>query len=125
MSVKYITIKQHNFKDPEKPRYIAQPKSRGHMDIRDISDDLSHASTLNAADIVAVIEGLTHAISHALSDGHIVKLGDFGSFYLSLEAESKATPKEVNSDSIKGCKVYFRSGKALTKKLSDTTFSKK
>ncbi len=125
MSVKYITVKHHNFKEPGKQRYIAQSKSRGHMDIRDISNNLSYASTLNAADIVAVVEGLTLAISHALSDGYIVKLGDFGFFYLALEAEPRTTPTEVNTNSIKGCKVYFRAGNELSKKLLDTTFSKK
>ncbi len=125
MAVKYITVKQHNFKNPDKPKYIAQCKSRGHVDIRSISDDLSNASTLNSADVVAVIEGLTHAISRNLSDGHIVKLGDFGSFYLSLEADAKDTPQEVGNNSIKGCKVYFRPGKRLVQMLGDTTYSTK
>lgn len=123
MSVKYISVKQHNFKDPSKPRYIAQCKSRGHVDIHDISSNLSHASTLNAADVVAVIEGLTHAISQSLSEGYIIKLGDFGSFYLSLDAEAQDTPKAVNANSIKGCKIYFRPGKQLAKKLANTTYS--
>jgi len=123
--VKYITVQQHHFKEPGKYRYIAQCKSRGQVDIRDISRDLSHASTLNAADIVAVIEGLIHTIGHALSDGYIVKLGDFGSFYLSLKAEPRNTPQEVNANSIKGCKVYFRAGKELARKLAETSFSTK
>ncbi|HWK56189.1 MAG TPA: HU family DNA-binding protein [Parapedobacter sp.] len=125
MAVKYVTVQQHDFRNPDKPRYIAQCKSRGHVDVRDISRDLSHASTLNAADIVAVIEGLIHTIGHALSDGYIVKLGDFGSFYLALEADSKNTPKEVNAHSIKGCKVYFRAGKELVRTLAETSFSTK
>lgn len=125
MPVKYVLVKQHNLRNPDQPRYFAQWKSRGERDIHDISDELSHASTLNPADVAAMMEGLLQVLSKTLADGYIAKLGDFGSFYLALDAEARLHPGEVNASSIKGSKVYFRPGKRLKKMMADVTYTKK
>ncbi len=125
MPVKYVLVKKHNFTNPNQPLYFAQWKSRGERNLHDISNELSHASTLNPADVAAMMEGLVHILSKTLSDGYIAKLGDFGSFYLALDAEAKLNPGEVTATSIKGSKVYFRPGKRLKKMMADFTYTKK
>lgn len=125
MPVKYVPVKQHNFKNPDEAQYVAQWKSRGERNIHDISEDLSHASTLSPADVAAMMEGLIHVLSKTLAQGYIAQLGDFGSFYLALNAEAKPSPEEVTAKSIKGCKVYFRPGKRLKKIMEDVGYSKK
>lgn len=125
MPVKYIVKKQYNFVNPEQPRYTAQWKSRGEMNIRDIAEELSHASTLTPPDVAAMMEGLIHVLGHSLAHGYLVKLGDFGSFSLSLDAEAQPLEKDVDAATINGCRVNFRPGKALKKIINDVSYSKK
>jgi len=125
MSVKYIVVKQHNIHQPDAPRYIAQAKSRGERDIHAIAEDISNATSLNHADVVAMTEALLQILSKDLAAGHIVKLGDFGSFSLALSVTPQSNPKSVNQDSIKGCKVKFRPGKRLIKQLGHIKYVKK
>lgn len=125
MSVKYIVVKQHNLKDPEHPRYLPQWKSRGEKDIHDISEELSHASTLSPADVVAMTEALVQIIGSTLAKGYIAKLGDFGSFHLALEGETEDSPEKVTANSIKASRVYFRPGKRLKKMTKNFRYTKK
>ncbi|MGK6351505.1 HU family DNA-binding protein [Parapedobacter sp. DT-150] len=125
MSVKYTIVKQHNINQPDTPRYIAQYKSRGERDIHAIADDISNATSLNAADVAAMTEALLQILSRDLAAGYIVKLGDFGSFSLALSVAPQPDPKSVNPDSIKACKIKFRPGKRLIKQLASIRYAKK
>ena len=125
MSVKYVVVKQHNIHQPDTPRYIAQAKSRGDRDIHAIAEDISHATSLNHADVVAVTEALLQTLSKDLAAGHIVKLGDFGTFSLSLSVVPQPDQQSVTPNSIRGCKIKFRPGKRLLKQLQHVTYVKK
>jgi len=125
MSVKYVVVKQHNIHQPDVPRYIAQAKSRGERDINAIAEDISDATSLNHADVVAMTEALLQTLSKDLAAGHIVKLGDFGSFSLSLSVTPQPDQKSVTPNSIRGCNIKFRPGKRLLKQLENVKYVKK
>lgn len=125
MSIKYTIVKQHNIHQPDAPRYMAQYKSRGERNIYDIAEDISHATSLNGADVAAMTEALLQTVGKYLAAGHIVKLGDFGTFSLSLSVVPQPIPQAVNAASIKGCNIKFRPGKRLMKQMEEASFSKK
>jgi nucleoid DNA-binding protein len=59
-----------------------------------------------------------------LSEGRIVRFGDFGSFSISLSSEGAETADKFNSSMIKGAKIAFRPGIDLKEMLAIMKFEK-
>jgi len=58
--------------------------------IKDISsEDFRRLYTLSDNDVLAVLNDLIKAITRHLTEGEIVKLGDFGNFQITLSSEGK------------------------------------
>lgn len=125
MPVKYITVPHKIPSKPEQPlSYYPRLKSNGEVDLREIADDISHISTVSQADTMAVIEGLIQKIPQYLADGKIVRLGELGSFYLSIQAEGSPSAEAVNAAKIKKNRLHFRAGKLVQKMLKHIDYIK-
>ena len=59
-----------------------------------------------------------------LSEGKIVRFGDFGSFQVALGSEGAETEKKFHVGMIKTLKIRFRPGIALRELLNNPTFEK-
>lgn len=64
-------------------------------------------------------------LSKHLADGRIVRLGDFGSFQISLSSEGADAANKVNASLIKGSKILFRPGLDLRDTLATLKYEKK
>jgi predicted histone-like DNA-binding protein len=73
---------------------------------------------------MAVIESLLQIIPRYLADGKIVRLGELGSFYLSIQAEGSPSPEKVNASKIKRNKLHFRAGKLVKQMLKHLYYRK-
>jgi nucleoid DNA-binding protein len=56
--------------------------------------------------------------------GNIVEMGDFGSFWLRIEAEGAESEEEVRAERIKAVKPRFNPGKLFKKALATIDFIK-
>lgn len=72
-----------------------------------ITDEISQNCTLTRADVVACLAALQQVIINHLKDGRSVRMGDLGSFRLSMRGKGAATAEEVKSDKIKSIRVLF------------------
>ena len=72
-----------------------------------ITDEISQNCTLTRADVVACLAALQQVIINHLKDGRSVRMGDLGSFRLSMRGKGAATADEVKSDNIKSIRVLF------------------
>lgn len=72
-----------------------------------ITEEISQNCTLTRADIVACLAALQQVIINHLKDGRSVRLGDLGSFRLSMRGKGATTADDVKSDSIKSIRVLF------------------
>ena len=72
-----------------------------------ITDEISQNCTLTRADVVACLAALQQVIINHLKDGRSVRMGDLGSFRLSMRGKGAATAEEVKSDNIKSIRVLF------------------
>ena len=125
MSVQYSLIQRVNPKDPTQPRkYYALAKSTGEETTRQLATEISKRNGLSTADVFAVLEAFIDLIPERLADGKIVRLGDFGSFSLSLNSEGAATETEFTSSLIKGNSLNFRPGKLVQKTLDTVDYVK-
>ena len=126
MAVKYKVIAkgQPGIKGGGKKQYYASIVNQDIQGIDKITEEVEKASTVNGADIRAVLYGAVEAINGFLEDGDIVRLGDLGSFRLSLSSTGEAKPEDVTVSSINGARIIFTPGAMLKTLLANLKFEK-
>lgn len=123
MSVGFSVVPRKNpSKIDDEPKFYAQAQARGDMDFDEICDDVDSRCTVTKADITASLNGVIKTMKMALGRGEIVRLGDFGSFQISVSSNGAETEKEFNSSMIRKARISFRPGKALSKMLKALDF---
>ncbi len=126
--INMINYKMVSKRDPRDAQsavsYHALAISSGTSDLRTIANKISDRSTLTTVDTMAVLEALVSLIPQELADGKIVKLGDFGSFRISLRSEGSASPDDFSKNLITETKVHFRQGSEFRRKFQGLGFAK-
>ncbi|MGP2570510.1 HU family DNA-binding protein [Ornithobacterium rhinotracheale] len=121
--MKYKLVQKVNPQDKSK-KWYANAVNAGTTEQRAIAKNISEKSSLTAGDIANVIENLLEEMPKELIEGKSVKLGEFGTFRLSLSSEGVSNEKDFNATKIKGAKVIFTPGVALKKALSDIKYER-
>ncbi|RRD59876.1 HU family DNA-binding protein [Tannerella forsythia] len=126
MSVKYIITEKGNPSKPAEPKkFYATAKADGEVTFRKLSKEISNISTtVSDTDVLAVLNVLVKALINHLSEGRIVRFGEFGSFQVSLSSEGAATRKEFNTSLIRNSKITFRPGTNLKEMLATLKYEK-
>jgi predicted histone-like DNA-binding protein len=125
MPVKYTVVPYKIPSKPDEPlTYYPRLKSSGEVSLREIANDIALESTMSQADTIGVIESLLQNIPRYLAEGKIVRLGELGSFYLSIQAEGSPDAKSVNTSKIKRNKLHFRAGKLVKQMLKHIDYTK-
>lgn len=125
MPVKFNVIQKINpLKKTDPKKHYAVIKTDGEATLKQLSKRIGTMSTVNSADVLAVLDSLLQVMQDELSQGRIVRFGDFGSFALTLSSEGKETATEINANAIKGAKLQFRPGKDLKNMLATLEYQK-
>lgn len=125
MAVKFKVVERGNPLKPTDPKkFYATSVSNGEISLKQLSKRISSMSTVNSADVLAVLDTLIQAMNEELADGKIVRLGDFGSFQISISAQGMTTAQAVNSNSVTNTRINFRPGKDLKNMLQTLSFEK-
>ena len=124
-SVTYSVVPRINPREKdEAPKYYAQAQARGDMNIREMSERIQAACTVNKADVYAVLVALEDVIAESLQNGEIVRLGELCTLQVSLSGKGALTEEDYTTDLIKRAKINFRPGTVLANALASLTFSK-
>ncbi|MDR1983956.1 MAG: HU family DNA-binding protein [Prevotellaceae bacterium] len=126
MAVTYVLTQKGNPGNPEAPKkFYAQAKSSGEFTLRKLSKEIAEGSTtVSDTDVLAVLNDLTKVLRRHLSNGEIVRFGDFGSFQVALTSEGAETEQAFHASLIKGGKVTFRPGVDLKEMLATLKYEK-
>lgn len=125
MSINYSLTQRVNLKDATAPRkYYAIAKSNGEETVRQLATEISKRSGLSSVDVFAVIEAFIDLIPEKVAEGKIVRLGDFGSFNVTISSEGAEKAEEFTSALIRGNSLNFRPGKLVQKVLDTIEYSK-
>ncbi len=125
MSIKFNVIEIASPSDPEAPKkFYARPVHTGEIVLEDLASDISHASSINEADVYAVLQSLVREIPRNISQGYIVRLGNLGSFRLSSSSAGSETREEVSANNILHKRLLFNPGKRIKSVLESLTFRK-
>ncbi len=121
-----FTVTKKNI--PSKPNpiigYYPRVATSGVLDLEDLSERVSISCSATQSDCYAVVIGLVKEITSALEQGNIVRLGQLGSFQISIQSTGSATPEEVDKSKIKRSSIIFRPGKKLKLMLKQLVFKK-
>ena len=124
-SVTYSVVPRINPREKdEAPKYYAQAQARGDMNIREMSERIQAACTVNKADVYAVLVALEDVIAESLQNGEIVRLGELCTLQVSLSGKGALTEEDYDVSLIKKSRINFRPGLVLTNALAKLNYSK-
>jgi predicted histone-like DNA-binding protein len=125
MPVEFTVAAKANPQDRQAPKkYYAIARSSGEISVRELAQMIAKRSTLSTVDVMATLEALLEVIPERIAEGNIVRLGDFGSFSLSVSSDGAEKEEEVKSSLIKGNSLNFRPGKVVQKALDTIEYRK-
>ena len=106
-------------------KYYAAVKANDTIDIYEFAEVIEKMSALTEIEVHGVLIALTSLIPEYLADGYIVKLGDFGSFRLSITSEGVESPEKVTRHLIKKSRIIYHPGKRMKRMLKKINFRKR
>ena len=126
MAVQYITVERGNPLDSHAPKkFYAQAKSSGVVTLKKLGKEIAEASsTVSDTDVLAVLNDLTKFLRRHLENGEIVRLGDFGSFQITISSAGSETREKFNASLIHKPKATFRPGADLKEMLAILKYAK-
>lgn len=123
----------HNFKlmqrfsipgdNSSEKKWYATAKSTGTADIDEICLLIAARSTVSSADVKAVLDNLNFVIDFQLKSGRIVKMGELGSFRLSIGSKGVANREDFSQSLLKAPRIVFTPGNALKETRLTAKFS--
>ena len=120
MSVKLRPVaKKLPGSDAANMQYALQVVGKGEIDLDQLAEEISQASSLTAADCFGVIYSFVHHVGKALQRGEIVRLDPMGSFQIKIHGNAAQAPEDLSIKNIKKANVAFRPGKKWKKMLNE------
>lgn len=121
----FTSVLRRNMMEKDKPDlYYALAKSSGEIDVDEMAERIQRSSTVNWADVLCVLRALQTEMIESFKKGEIVRLGNLGSFYVTLRSSGVLTLKEVKEGVILGARVRFRPGKEIKNAMKTLEYSK-
>jgi predicted histone-like DNA-binding protein len=124
MSQKFRVIEHTMPGDPGKKMFYAMAVSGGESTMEDITNAIERRCTVSGADIRAVLYAIAEVTTEFLHSGMIVRIGELGSFRLSLSSEGRERPEEVNASIIRSASILFSPGLRIKRSLKSIKYEK-
>jgi predicted histone-like DNA-binding protein len=121
-----VAAMKNPMKQSEPPKYYAKMQANGVVDMDDLAEEISYATTLTDGDILNVLRALIKQMKRHLKGGKIVKLEKFGNFQFQICSNGTDTEKEFTPACITKVNIQFRPGALLkeVQNLDTLTFKK-
>lgn len=93
--IKYVIQAKKNPLKKEEVKFYPQAAPTTPVTLAQIIKRIEKRSTVSSADVKAVLDALQYEVIEALENGNTVRLGDIGSFRLTIKAEGALTADEA------------------------------
>ena len=104
--LKYSLLERRN-PITKKIAYYANLAPVNPLTLEAFSSNICNASRVSPLQLLNVIECLEKEITQALLNGHSVRLGDLGSFHLTISSDGANTVEEFSTEHLNGLRVQF------------------
>lgn len=125
--IKYLSKAKKNPVNQE-VMYYPQIAPVDSVQLESVTKAISEKCTVTEHDVKAVLSALQSTIVKHLTDGRTVRLGDLGSFRLTLKGKPQEAEDKVSTKDIDRLRVHYtmsaRLAKIFNKGLSDLQFEK-
>lgn len=119
--MKFKLVTRKNPQNPgEAPKYYAQPKYNGTVDISFIARQIAGRSSLTAGDIKNVLSNFLEEVPTYMLLGYSVKLNDLGTFRLSFSSTGVNSPKDFHTKMIKDEKVIYTADAGMKARIIES-----
>ncbi len=126
MAIHITAAGKTNPRQPAQPMlYYPRAIQTGEVDLDDLTEQISMSTTLTETDCHAVIISLVNTVSRALDDGKIVRLGQLGTFQVSVKGTASSSAEGVSAKNVTAASIVFRPGSRFKKMLQKLTFTRK
>ena len=123
MAVFYNKMQRRNPSDASAtPKWYPTLRSTGMLKEKEVARQIADETTLNPKEAEMALSQLQKIMLRALHNGQSVQLGDWGSFYLTLNAEGSETEADVNATKVKKVNIRFSPGKELKEAIAKVEF---
>lgn len=119
--IKYVIRAKKNPLKKDVVKYYPQMAPTSPLTLDQIIKRVEKRSTVSSADVKAVLDALQYEVMEALASGSTVRLGDLGSFRLTMKsegAETAAEAKRKGTQLIKRVNVQFTKSTTMRDTLS-------
>lgn len=99
-------------------KYYESAVNTGVVRIDELASEMAAESTVTRHDILSVLSSLQQHIMQHLALGHSVRLGDLGSFHVTLFGNGTANKDDYTTGALKGIRVHFRRSPYLRENIS-------
>jgi predicted histone-like DNA-binding protein len=104
---------------------MRRQKAGGEVTYRKLVKEVAEGSTtVSDTDVLAVLNELIKVLKRHLENGEIVRLGDFGTFQVTVVSDGADTEVQFHFSLIKNPKIAFRPGIDLKEMLANLKFEK-
>lgn len=121
--MKVKAVKKVNPRNTDETKYYLAPVYAGELTLDELAELISDASTVNVADVAAVLKALAKQLPIFLQKGFIIELGDFGRLRLSISTDGKENADELSANDIIKVRIIFVPSAAIKEKLKSTSFT--
>lgn len=104
--IKYNVVAKKNPQN-KTVKYYAQVVTDTAVDLDTIAERIEKRSTLSTSDIKAAFDALQYELIQSLLEGHSVRLGDIGSFHLTLQSKGAETADSFKTDNIENVAIQW------------------
>jgi len=125
MSIFFKGVQIVNPRDTAAPRkFYTKATAASITDLSELAELVAFNSSMSKTDCYAVLMGLETFVIRELERGRNVRLGELGTYKISLNSEGRDTLEEVDSFTIKKAKINFTPGAGFRKMLKHLEYKK-
>lgn len=121
--MKLKIVKKKNPRDLEDSKFYLSPIHVGTLDLKELAEIISDASTVNVADVAAVLKSLSRQLPLFLQKGFVIELGDFGRFRMSISTDGKKNKEDLSANDVSKVRILFVPNIDIKKKIAGTSFT--
>ncbi len=123
MSIPVKRISRKNPMKPEEaPKWYPVQNSAGMVDEDRVAELIADETTLNPTEALMAIRQLRKVAQRLLLDGHSVKLGNWGTFAVTLKTHGAPTKEAVKAENIDKVNINFQAGEDLKAAMQKAEF---
>lgn len=123
MAILLKTVARKNPQDKNAPvKYYPIQKTIRMVDETTVAEAIADETTLNPVEALMAIRQLRKILVRELLNSNSVKLGNWGSFGITLSTTGSETPEQVKANNVKTVNVRFTPGVELKEAVQKAQF---